>query len=55
MGNSKITEKRTDNSFRNAHIFNEFAKALQNIGADIENSVSLFDKIGEKNEIFQKQ
>ncbi len=40
-------------SFKNAHLLNEFAKVLQTIGNDIENSVSLFDKVGEKNEIFR--
>lgn len=54
MEKSKIIQEDNSCSYENAHMFNEFAKALQNIGADIENSVSLFDSIGEKNEVFQK-
>lgn len=54
MKDSDIQNKENTCSFQNAHILNEFAKALQNIGSDIENSVSLFDAIGEKNEVFQK-
>lgn len=42
------------NSFRNAHILNEFSKILQNLGSDLENSVSLFDSIQEKDEVFKK-
>jgi hypothetical protein len=54
MEKTKIIQEENSSSFKNAHIFNEFAKTLQNIGADIENSVTLFDSIGEKNEVFQK-
>jgi uncharacterized protein YjgD (DUF1641 family) len=54
MEKTEIIKNEKSSSFKNAHIFNEFAKTLQNIGADIENSVSLFDAIGEKNEVFQK-
>ena len=41
-------------SFKNAHILNEFAKALHKVGDDIENSVGVFDAIGEKTEMFSK-
>lgn len=50
--NNKV-EEQANCSYRNAHMFGEFAKVLQNIGSDIENSVSLFDAIGEKNEMFR--
>ncbi|WP_130736907.1 hypothetical protein [Flavobacterium sp. J27] len=46
-----ISEEK-NNSFENAHFFNELAKALHRLGDDIENSVGLFDAIGEKNETF---
>ena len=41
-------------SFKNAHIFNEFAKALHKVGDNIEQSVGVFDAIREKDEIFIK-
>lgn len=41
-------------SFKNAHVLNEFAKALHKVGNDIEQSVGVFDSIGEKTEMFSK-
>ncbi len=54
MEKPKTIQDEDSSSYKNAHIFNEFAKTLQNIGSDIENSVSLFDSIGEKDEVFKK-
>lgn len=48
------SNKTEDTSFRNAHFFNEFAQLLLKVGSDIENSVTVFDSIGEKNETFTK-
>lgn len=41
-----------DNSFRNAHILSEFSEVLSSIANEMGNSVTLFDSIGEKNEMF---
>ncbi|WP_262317570.1 hypothetical protein [Flavobacterium odoriferum] len=49
-----ISNEEKNCSFKNAHILNEFAKALHKVGDDIENSVGVFDAIGEKTEIFSK-
>lgn len=52
----KIDVTQSDNpcSFKNAHILNEFAKALHKVSDDIEQSVGVFDAIGEKTEMFSK-
>ncbi|MCK0192646.1 hypothetical protein [Arenibacter sp. F20364] len=49
----KLDTKEHD-SFKSAHMLSEFSQILQNIGTDLENSVSLFDSVGEKNELFKK-
>ena len=48
------TRNSENDAFKNAHILSEFSKVLQNIGTDMEKSVTLFDSIGEKNELFKK-
>ncbi len=48
------TSNENNCSFKNAHILTEFAKALHNVGDKIENSVGVFDAIGEKTELFSK-
>ena len=48
------TETQEHNSFKSAHILSEFSKILLDIGNDIDNSVTLFDSIGEKDELFIK-
>lgn len=55
MNKSAATSNKTENtSFKNAHFFNEFAQALKKVGSEIEDSVSVFDAIGEKTETFSK-
>lgn len=54
MEKPKTAQGEEASSYEHAHIFSEFSKTLQTIGSDIENSVSLFDSIGEKNETFKK-
>lgn len=55
MDKSAATSIKTENpSYKHAHMFNEFAKALHKVGDDIERSVGVFDSIGEKNETFSK-
>lgn len=55
MNKSAATSSKTENpSYRNAHFFKEFAQALLKVGNDIEDSVSVFDAIGEKTETFSK-
>lgn len=54
MEKIKSTEAQNHDSFKSAHILSEFSKILINIGNDMDNSVSLFDSIGKKNELFVK-
>ncbi len=55
MNKSADTSNKTENpSYKNAHFFNEFAQMLLKAGNDIENSVTVFDAIGTKNETFTK-
>lgn len=53
---NSITNKTTEgqDSFKSAHFLSEFSKVLLNLGEDMDNSVSLFDSIGEKNDLFIK-
>ncbi len=43
-----------DNSYKNAFLLNELSQALSKISDEMENSVALFDAIGEKNETFKE-
>jgi len=54
MEKIKNIEAQNHDSFKSAHILSEFSKILINIGNDMDNSVSLFDSIGEKDELFVK-
>ncbi|MHA7843825.1 MAG: hypothetical protein ACX93I_10930 [Winogradskyella sp.] len=54
MEKIKSTTQNGQDSFKSAHILSEFSKILLSIGNEMDNSVSLFDKIGEKNETFIK-
>lgn len=48
----KTKNKEKDKSYENAYILTEIARILKKFGNEIENSVSLFDAIGEKNNFF---
>lgn len=48
------TNKEVDKSYENAYNLNEIARVLKKFGTEIEDSVSLFDSIGEKNEMFRE-
>ncbi len=45
---------KQNTSYKNAFLLNELSQALQDISNKMENSVALFDAIGEKNETFKK-
>ncbi|WP_299106009.1 hypothetical protein [uncultured Tenacibaculum sp.] len=51
---TNIKQENMDYSFRNAHVLTEFSQLLQNLGSEMEESASLFDKIQVKDEVFQK-
>lgn len=53
MEKTQNTKAQKHDSFKSAHILSEFSKILINIGNDIDNSVSLFDSIGEKDKLFE--
>tara|TARA_R110002124_G_C8853401_1_gene506441 strand:+ start:235 stop:735 length:501 start_codon:yes stop_codon:yes gene_type:complete len=54
MQKTDTSQSENSCSFKNAHILNEFAQALHKVGDDIEQSVGVFDSIGEKTEMFSK-
>ena len=52
MEKIKGTQMQEHSSHKSAYILNEFSKVLANFASDLDSSVALFDKIGEKTELF---
>lgn len=54
MENTKTQQTEKSDSYKNSYILSEFSKVLLSIGDELDSSASLFDSIGEKNDLFLK-